>query len=294
MKFKSIRSAFCTLALVIAALVVPASALAAVEEFPERSVGGMATDPEGNVWAVEGIQDRVVKLNAAGETIDQFESATMKEPFGIDVDSEGFIWITDFKGPAVQKYNSNGELLAQFGSHGTGKGQVTWPLDIDVRSTDGMVFVTDTWGGGSQEGRVQRFSSEGQFLGIIGEEGCAQGEWEVCQPWGIVSDAEGNVWVTETGIGRVHRFGPSGNFSFETYPGMTQPAGVALDLAGDLWVGGANENRFVNEYSPAGEYLSVFGGEEPFPMNEPYGITVDGEGSVWVSDLPENRLLKQN
>jgi sugar lactone lactonase YvrE len=90
---------------------------------------------------------------------------------------------------------------------------------------------------------------------------------------------------------------PAPEFDFDvgdTGPVETQvadPAGVAVDAEGNLWVTGGYEDRVV-KFSSQGEYLLQAGspGTGPGQLSNPGGIAADAEGNVWVADSDNSRI----
>lgn len=123
----------------------------------------------------------------------------------------------------------------------------------------------------------------------------------VSGPWGIALDAEGYVWMVDTGNSRVDRYTPTGKFndfvgSAGSEPGkLSAPEGLALDSTGDLWVADTGNNR-VEEFSKTGTYLRTVGslGSEPGKLKSPAAVAFDSAGNLWVADTGNSRIEKFN
>ena len=68
---------------------------------------------------------------------------------------------------------------------------------------------------------------------------------------------------------------------------LAQPAGVAVDAAGHVWVADTGHGR-VAEFSSAGRMLAAFGQN----LDLPAGVAVDGAGHVWVADTGHGRVVE--
>jgi len=73
------------------------------------------------------------------------------------------------------------------------------------------------------------------------------------------------------------------------------PAGITVDLSGNLWVVDQDNDR-VQKFNGAGEYLSSFGspGSGDGQFGRPTDIAVDAKGNLWVTDAGNSRVQKFN
>ncbi|PYJ10053.1 MAG: hypothetical protein DME93_11935, partial [Verrucomicrobia bacterium] len=94
------------------------------------------------------------------------------------------------------------------GGKGAGKGEFDSPTGIAV-DPSGNILVADT-----NNGRIEKFSSTGAFLSIIGMKGSGHGQ--LGEPNGIAVDRAGNIYVAEVGSNhRVQKLAPDGTFIAE-------------------------------------------------------------------------------
>jgi DNA-binding beta-propeller fold protein YncE len=123
-------------------------------------------DGEGNVWTVDAARSRVVKFTSEGKKL--MEIVVGGQPAGtsgfngttdIAFGPGGRLFISDGYGNArVLEYSAQGERVREWGKPGHGPGELNLPHGIAVDG--GIVYVADR-----ENGRVQRFSLEGKFLG---------------------------------------------------------------------------------------------------------------------------------
>ncbi len=96
--------------------------------------------------------------------------------------------------------------------------------------TDGTLLVGDLW-----NNRVERWTSTGQELGVVSQNGPPGGHSGISQPFGVAADPEGNVWVADPSRARIVEFDHNGNYLFTRYtvfekcPGATVPTNIAFD-----------------------------------------------------------------
>lgn len=69
------------------------------------------------------------------------------------------------------------------------------------------------------------------------------------------------------------------------------PAGLDVDVSGNLWVADEENNR-VEEFSKEGKYITQFGseGSGEGQFERPTDVAVDEKGNVWVADTGNSRV----
>jgi len=153
-------------------------------------------------------------------------------------------------------------------------------------AADGALLIADTKGH-----QVVRFSTEGKFLGKIGNgEGSEPGQFT--EPRIVLTDPQGRIYVSDSkgDRPRLQVFSPEGSFQriFAEKgrpPGMILRAhGMSLDPQGRLFVIDVDNMR-VNVYDGDNEHLHDWGREGLWPgeFNAPHGIFVDKNSDVFVT-----------
>ncbi len=69
--------------------------------------------------------------------------------------------------------------------------------------------------------------------------------------------------------------------------GLSYPSGVAVDAAGDVFIGDSSNNRVVEIPAGGGAQTTVATG-----LNLPYGVAVDRGGYVFIADVRNSRVIK--
>jgi sugar lactone lactonase YvrE len=184
-------------------------------------------------------------------------------------------------------------FLLKWGTTGNGHSEFTTPRGIAV-DPSGNVYVSDS------NTRVQKFDSSGGFILQFGTPGIVDGGF--VGAFKVATDSAGNVYVSdsdETGC-RVQKFNSSGVFQFKFGgPGsangkfQNSANGVAVDLAGNIYVGDAGNHR-IQKFDSTGAFISAWGssGTGDNQFDNPIGVAVDSSSDVYVVDSVNNRVQK--
>jgi DNA-binding beta-propeller fold protein YncE len=210
------------------------------------------------------------------------------QPTGVAVNPvNGNLVVPDEGNNRVEVFNEKGEYLSQFGTSGSGNGQFSQPRGAGVDSK-GNIWVIDTG-----HNRVEKFNEKGEYLSQFGSFGSGNGQFNT--PKNLTVDAKGNVWVADSGNKRIQKFNEKGEYLLQFSAG-TNPIGVAVDAAGNVWTDNENETGAIEEHNEKGEFVQSFAtrGTGTGQVREPKRLTVDANGYVWVPDALNNRVVVFN
>ncbi len=111
------------------------------------------------------------------------------------------------------------------------------------------------------------------------------------EPNGLAVDAQGNLWVANTGSNNVVVFNSSyQQVTGETITaGISHPTGIAIDPFGNLWVANYNPSNggaqgSITEYTKGVQQDPVITKGISFPE----AIAIDGAGNIWVQNDGNN------
>ena len=149
-------------------------------------LSGLASDPDGNVYAFDGFLGTVSKFTSTGTVSESWGgTGIVYGQFGysgpswsswpanlIAVDSKKNVYVADLGNQRIQAFDSNGNFLRTFGSQGTSVEQFhTAPMAISVSSDDKLLvyetFTTTVNNISSSNHSLLRFDSDGSFLGRV-------------------------------------------------------------------------------------------------------------------------------
>jgi hypothetical protein len=248
-----------------------------------------ALDGAGNLYIADRANHRVRRVTPqgvittiAGTGNNAFSgdggpasAAELNNPVGVTVDAAGNVYIADELNHRVRRIGTNG-VIATFagtgvaGSAGDGgpatAAQLDRPIDVRVDAL-GNVYVADI---GAH--RVRRIAPDGTITtvagtgvaGFSGDGGPATAA-QISSPIEVVPDLFGNVYISDSSNHRVRRVNGAGvistivgtgtpGFSGDGAPAqdarITNPAGVVLNLAGDLFLADRGNNRIRRVENP--------------------------------------------
>jgi tripartite motif-containing protein 71 len=130
---------------------------------------------------------------------------------------------------------------------------------------------------------------------VFGEEGGANGQ--LCRPWGVCCDQDGNIIVADRSNNRIQIFHPDGTFYLcfgqqGSGPGeFDRPAGIASDINGHIVVVDKDNHR-IQVFKRGGEFIFKFGekGNKCGQFNYPWDVDVNRDGRIIVSDTRNHRV----
>jgi predicted membrane-bound mannosyltransferase/DNA-binding beta-propeller fold protein YncE len=229
------------------------------------------------------------------------EPGQFNMPRSLAVAEDGTLYIADTGNHRIQIMSPDGTLVNSWGTFSgdipvPAAGAFFEPWGIAL-GPEGSVYITDTW-----NHRVQKFTSEGEFVAAWGSLGQAETPFALWGPRGIAVDAEGQVYVADTGNKRIVVYSPDGEYitQFGTSgfgPGQfNEPVDVSVAEDGMVYVTDTWNQR-VQALLPDGNggYAAeleweIFGWYGQSLDNKPY-IQVDGD-NVFVSDPEGYRILQ--
>jgi DNA-binding beta-propeller fold protein YncE len=174
------------------------------------------------------------------------------------------------------------------GGKGKENGQFDFPRGLAVDNA-GNILVADT-----NNGRLQKFSPTGVFMGVIGKLGEGPGEFR--EPGGIAVDSGGNIYVADVANQRVQKLKPDGTFIAEwkgPEPGFYGPRDISIGPDYSVYVVDEGHSRIV-KFDPNGRVLAVWGspGKDDGQFVDATSVAVDGKNNrVYVAD-PRNKRIQ--
>jgi sugar lactone lactonase YvrE len=135
------------------------------------------------------------------------------------------------------------------------------------------------------------------FVGKWGSPGSGKGQFAF--PYGIDTDAAGDVYIADTDNHRIQKFSANGHFLAKwgrkgsRNGQFNNPSDVATDAAGNVYVVEGFNHR-IQKFSPKGRFLAKWGGmgSGNGEFDRPTSIATDADGNVYVADHGNSRIQK--
>src|SRR5258706_10910314 len=254
----------------------------------QASLGGIAAGADGNLWFVDGGQDKVGRITQSSAITEFALPSDVGGSYGIGAGPDGNIWLTtnalgQGRQDSILRVRADGTVTAF--QAGTGTGQSGTGPEHITAGPDGNLWFTEFW-----TNRIGRMTPSGALT-----------EFPIptpdSAPRGIVSGPDHAVWFVESGFKRtaiarittsgvVTEFPIGGNSSDQL-----QPTEIVAAPDGNLWFNQTHPS------APEGEVgrITTSGAVTIFPFpagGRPLGMAVGVDGNVWVADGGGNAVVR--
>ncbi len=290
---------------------------------------GVAVGNSGSIFVTDDTTIRAVTPGGSVTTFAGVESIGAQDgvgpaarfflPTGLAVDGSGNTYVADSGNSTIRQVSPGGVVTTIAGAAGVpgsadGAGAAAGFNGPNGMAVDaaGNVYVADT-----RNNTIRKVTPAGvvtTLAGTAGNAGSADGTGAAAafrSPYGVVLDASGNFYVTDSGNYTVRLVTPAGAVTtLAGAPGIfgstdgagaaakfSGPGGIAIDRPGNLYVTDGNTIRRI---TPGGVVSTLAGSPGVFgsadgagaaaSFNRPLGVAADGLGNVWVADSGNNTI----
>ena len=228
----------------------------------------------GDVFVLDGLNDRVVQLKTSGEVaIIKPQRESIYKAVGIAWINGG-LWIADTPSSRLLKMELDGRI-----SQVVKLDHQTEPVDV-IGMDDNMV-VTDR-----RNHSITVLDQTYKEKYYWGKRGDKVGEF--INPGFLASGPENRIIIGDILNRRVVSFSPSGRYpQIIAKPGVEKgqifrPKGVALDSKNRVWVADGYTGA-IQAFSISGKYLGIASnGGKSLALSAPMGVYIDKQDRLWV------------
>jgi len=198
----------------------------------------VAVDGSGNIYIADTYNCCIRKVDTsgiittvAGDGTEGYSGdggpavqAKLHDPCGVAVDGSGNIYIADTNNRCIRKVDTSGiiTIVAGDGTEGySGDGgpavqaKLHDPCGVAVDGS-GSIYIADTWNDCIRKvdtsGIITTVTGDGTWWGYSGDGGPAA-QAKLYNPYGVIIDASGNIYIADTYNHRIRKMGSSSAFA---------------------------------------------------------------------------------
>ena len=254
-------------------------------------------------------------------------AAQLYNPFDVALDGAGNLYIADTRNQRIRKVDAAGVISTVAGDGTWGYGgdggaavaaRLAGPSAVAVDGA-GNLYISDR---GSD--RIRKVDSAGVISTVAGTgrsgysgDGGAAVAAQLQDPGAVALDGAGNLYFSDQSNQRIRKVDAAGVISTVAGDGtegfggdggpataaqLRWPSGVALDGAGNLYIGDGSNQR-IRKVDSAGVITTVAGdGTEGYggdggaataaQLDNPGRVAVDGAGNLYIADRFNNRIRR--
>ena len=260
-------------------------------------------------------------------------AARLNEPWGVALDGAGNLYIADKDNHRIRKVDAVTGIISTVAGTGMAGGsgdggaataaQLNQPLYVAADEA-GNLYIADT-----NNHRVRKVDAATEIISTVAGSGMQgyNGDGAALltrldSPYGVALDSAGDLYIADSGNNRIRKViavgqgtvvstvAGTGNGGYRaTDDGaaaasaqLNFPIGVALDRAGNLYIGDTFNHRIRKVDTAgvittiAGDGMGSFSGDggraAAAQVNTPYGVAADGSGNIYIADRGNQRIRK--
>ncbi|MEO6911350.1 MAG: Ig-like domain repeat protein [Edaphobacter sp.] len=253
----------------------------------------------------------------------QATAIPLAAPAQIAYDAAGNLYIADLNNNIIREVNLAGIITAVAGTGEQGfagdggpatSALLDSPAGVAVDAA-GNIYIADTHNQRVRKvsnGTITTIAGTG-VAGFSGDGGPATSA-QLSNPTALALDSSGNLYIADTDNHRIRRISGttvttvagngeqtfSGDGAAATAAGIDSPYGVAVDAAGNLYIGDTHNQRVrvVNTAgiisTLAGNGSKAYGGDggaaTSASLARPRGLSVDAAGNIYLADSNNHRI----
>ncbi|HWQ04816.1 MAG TPA: glycosyltransferase 87 family protein [Longilinea sp.] len=200
-------------------------------------------------------------------------------PLGLAVDQNGQIYVTDRGNQQVIQFSAAGKIMTTWSGDDTGQTPFVEPSDIAIDAESGNIWILD-----AGNGWIYTLGTDGKMVAAING-----ANLQMYSPRGLAISPGGDIFVADTGMGRIQRLDQQGNrIAVWGEPGtkpdqFLEPTGIAIQ-GNDLFIADAN-NQCIKHYTLDGKLIGTF----KSGLGTAW-IDTDGHGHIFAASTQTQKI----
>jgi sugar lactone lactonase YvrE len=309
---------------IVAALAMSAGTVALAQNAAQRAALEQLARAHANAHAHPGSKpsSRPRPLNAPPNGVEAI-NAPLELPHGLTFDTAGNLYIADTDDNVIREISLAGIIstVAGNGEQGyAGDGGLATSAILDSPTgvavdSNGNIYIADSHNNCIREvsgGNIATIAGTG-VAGYAGDTGPATAAL-LNLPTAVAVNSSNNIYIADTNNHRIREISGGnintvagdgdqaylGDGGLATATGLDSPNGVAVDAAGNIYIGDTHNQRVRMVTQSTGFIATLAGtGTKGFTSDgtaltaalaRPRGVAVDGAGNVYVADSDNNRI----
>jgi DNA-binding beta-propeller fold protein YncE len=235
-----------------------------------NSPQGVAVDGAGNVYIADSGNNVITKWTAASNTVVTLVSSGLSQPYGVAVDGAGNVYIADTQNNAIRELpRAFADPTPKTETAAAGGDTLPMVLPVTANLTGLFAPVSDaSW-----------LTITGVTNGVVSfaftANTMANRRAHILLLWQSITVTQtGNPYIAIT------------NATALASSGLSQPYGVAVDGAGNVYIADTGNNA-IREWIAASNIVTTLLSSG---LNSPSGVAVDGAGNVYIADTGNNAI----
>jgi len=269
-------------------------------------------DPQGIIMTVAG--GGAAYLGDGGAAA----NGSLANPQGVAVNASGILFVADTGNNRIRQVNTNGIITTAAGGY---LGDGVAAANTSLNNPEGVALDAfgDLYFADSNNQLVRKVNASGLITTVAGnainsysgDAGPATNA-SLSSPAGLAADGIGNIFIADAGNNRIRKVDTNGFIltvagGGNDYPGngeaatnvsLNNPQGVAVDMAGNLFIADAGYNRIRRVgvkglmTTVAGNGTNAYSGDggaaTNASLNNPLAVAVDASGNLFIADTGNN------
>jgi DNA-binding beta-propeller fold protein YncE len=273
---------------------IQSEVLGSIEPAGVDQPSDIAVGPQGRIYLVDGVNNRIVVTNADGTLQFTFGrsgagAGELQHPMGIDISKKGQVFVADTGNHRIQVFDPQGRFLYMFPVKTAPGEKPAAPVDVLALDRNSYLYVAD-----KDNHKIKVHKQEGAFVFEWGGFGEVRGRFRY--PGILAADQYNQVYVVDVLNTRIQQFDPDGHFITEistwgVSPGqLFRPKGIAVDKADRVFVTDSFMGC-IQVFTDVGGFLGVVcanGTKRNFTT--PVGVAFDAKNRLHVVEMRANRI----